>query len=304
MQRLGDWFQLIIPKEWAGITIDELFRKEWESSKKLTHSFRMEDNVQVNGHAINWNTPLSAGSRLQVRVFNEEEIQVTSYYHEIEVLYEDDHLIVVNKPPFMKTHPNDNRDEENTLINAVQFHMLANGEIRNVRQIHRLDRDTSGAILFAKHALAGAILDRKLIKREIKRTYLAMAEGLLRKKTGVIDAPIGRDRHHPTKRRVSSSGQPAITHYQVIKEDKQRNVSYVKCWLETGRTHQIRVHLDSIGHPLSGDTLYGGKPIVNRQALHAIKLEFHHPFTQEKIECIAPFRDKPEIFKQIDMHLL
>ncbi|MED4205998.1 RluA family pseudouridine synthase [Neobacillus mesonae] len=304
MQRLGDWFQLIILKEWAGITIDELFRKEWEASKKLTHSFRMEDNVQVNGHTINWNTPLSAGSRLQVRVFNEEEIQVTSYYHEIEVLYEDDHLIVVNKPPFMKTHPNDNRDEENTLINAVQFHMLANGEIRNVRQIHRLDRDTSGAILFAKHALAGAILDRKLIKREIKRTYLAMAEGLLRKKTGVIDAPIGRDRHHPTKRRVSSSGQPAITHYQVIKEDKQRNVSYVKCLLETGRTHQIRVHLDSIGHPLSGDTLYGGKPIVNRQALHAIKLEFHHPFTQEKIECIAPFRDNPEIFKQIDMHLL
>ncbi|GHI00541.1 RluA family pseudouridine synthase [Neobacillus kokaensis] len=302
--RFGEWFQLIIPTRWEGKTIEELFRTEWDVPKKLTHSFRMSKSVQVDGKDFNWNNPLSKGSKLQIRLFEEEKVFITPYFHAIEVLYEDDHLIVINKPPFMKTHPNEQKEDEETLINAVQFYLLSNGEVRNVRQVHRLDRDTTGAILFAKHALAGAILDKMLVKREIKRTYLAMAEGLLRKKKGLIDSPIGRDRHHPTKRRVSPTGQSALTHFQVIKEDKERMVSYVKCWLESGRTHQIRVHLQSIGHPLAGDTLYNGKPTVNRQALHAAKLEFCHPFTHEKIECFAPFLDKPEIFKNIDIYSL
>ena len=195
----------------------------------------------------------------------------------------------------MNTHPNDETDK-NTLLNAAQFYLESTGENSKVQHIHRLDRDTTGAILFAKHSLAGAILDRMLEKRKIKRTYLAIVEDHLKKKNGTIHEPIGRDRHHPTKRRVSSTGQEAVTHYQVIKQEK--GSSYVKCWLKTGRTHQIRVHFSHIGHPLIGDTLYGGKPLYKRQALHAAKLEFTHPITEEEIICYAPFIDQPAIFQR------
>jgi len=300
--RQGEWMQIILPKEWEGITIEALFRTHWEAPKKLIHSFRMEKKVHINGEDANWNLPLPAGTKVQIRLFTEEEINVIPTFQTLEVLYEDDHLLVLNKPPFMNTHPNNPQEDTDTLLNAAQYYLMSQGEIRNCRQVHRLDQDTSGTILFAKHALAGAILDRMLEKREIKRTYLALVHGLFPKKQGTINEPIGRDRHHPTKRRVSPSGQQAVTHYQLIKEDRKNRLSYVKCWLETGRTHQIRVHLSYLGHPLAGDRLYGGKPLLNRQALHAAILEFRHPFTEEQIKCYAPFPDNPEIFKEINIY--
>lgn len=202
----------------------------------------------------------------------------------------------------MNTHPNNPLEETNTLMNAATYYLQAKGEIRNIRQIHRLDRDTTGAILFAKHGLAGSIFDQLLEKRKIKRTYIAAVHGGLHQKKGTINKPIGRDRHHATRRRVSPSGQTAITHYQVLKEDQANQLTYVKCWLETGRTHQIRVHFSSIGHPIVGDILYGGKPLVKRQALHAAKLEFIHPFTQEDIVCHAPVSDLSELFKGLDIY--
>lgn len=301
-KRKGDWLEIIIPNNWEGKTIEDLFRTIWEAPRKLTHIFRMENKVLLNGNHANWHTPLVFADRLLIKLFDEEEIQLPATFEEVQVIYEDDHLIVFNKRPFMNTHPNDQFSDTNTLVNAGLFYLQAKGEIRNIRHIHRLDKDTSGAILFAKHPLAGSILDRMLEKREIKRTYIAMVHGLLTKKKGTISEPIGRDRHHPTRRRVSPSGQDAITHYQVIKEDKKQHLSYVKCWLETGKTHQIRVHLSHIGHPLAGDVLYGGKSIVNRQALHAGKLEFIHPFTEENIICYAPFIDQPTIFTDIDVY--
>ena len=301
-RRKGEWFEIIIPEIWESKTIEDLFRKEWEAPKKLTHLFRMEEKVLVNGTRANWNLPLTSGTKLQIKLFEEEEINVISTYKDVPILYEDDHVIVFNKPPFMATHPNDPKVDVNTLVNAAAWYLQSKGEIRNIRQIHRLDKDTSGAILFAKHALAGAILDRKLEKREIKRTYIAIVHGLLKTKKGIINEPIGRDRHHATKRRVTKSGQEAITHFQLLKLDKNKHLSYVMCWLDTGRTHQIRVHLSSMGYPLVGDILYGGKPIINRQALHAVKVQFTHPFSHEKIECYAPFSDQPPIFKGIDIN--
>lgn len=302
--RQGEWFQIIIPNKWEGKTIADIFRSEWVAPKKITHLFRMKKKVRVDGRDANWDLPLVPGSRLQLNLFEEEQIHLTPNTQEIDILYEDDHVMIINKPPFINTHPNDPIADNNTLANAAQFHLISQGEMRNIRQIHRLDRDTSGAILFAKHALAGAICDQRLVNRGIKRTYLAVVHGLFSKKKGIIRAPIGRDRHHPTKRRVSSTGLEAITHYQVIDENRNTKLSYIKCQLETGRTHQIRVHFSHIGHPLAGDVLYGGKAICKRQALHASKLELIHPFTEEKIECFAPFLDEPELFKAIDIHSL
>lgn len=301
-KRKGEWLEIIIPKIWDGITPDDLFRKVWEAPKKLIHYFRIEDKAFVNGNRANWNVPLVTGEKIQLKLFEEEEIITPPSCLDVPILYEDDHLIVFSKPPFMTTHPNDRINDTNTLVNAAVFYLQAKGEFRNIRQIHRLDQDTSGAILFAKHALAGAILDKMLEKREIKRTYIAIVHGLLKTKNGTINAPIGRDRHHATRRRVSPSGQEAITHYQVLKYDKSSHMTYVKCWLDTGRTHQIRVHFSHLGHPLAGDVLYGGKPLINRQALHAAKLEFFHPITQEKVECYAPFTDQPPIFNGIDIY--
>lgn len=300
----GKWFEIIIPTSWEGLTIEDVFKKIWESPRKLTHTFRMENKVLLDGQRTKWNIPLISGSKLLINVFEEDHIEVPSSFLEVAVLYEDEHLIVFNKPPFMNTHPNQITLETDTLLNAAAFYIQAKGEVKNIRHIHRLDRNTTGAVLFAKHSLAGAILDRMLEQRKIKRTYVAIIHGLLSTNKGTIRERIGRDRHHATKRRVSPTGQEAITHFQVLKADKVKKITYVKCWLETGRTHQIRVHFNFIGHPLAGDILYGGKPLYNRQALHAAKLEFIHPLTEEKITCYAPFIDAPPIFEDIDIYEL
>lgn len=299
--RKGNWIEIITSKNWAGNTIEEIFRKEWEVPKKLIHLFRMEHYVLVNGNKANWTQALEIGDKVLIKLFDDVVPLITDNFFDIQVLYEDDHVIVFNKPPFMSTHPND-ESEKNTLLHAAQFYVQSKGEKVKIRQVHRLDKDTTGAVLFAKHALSGAILDRMLEKHEIKRTYLAIVDGLIKKKSGTIKEPIGRDRHHATRRRVSLSGQAAVTHYQFIKEEKGH--SYIKCWLETGRTHQIRVHFSHMGHPLVGDSLYGGKPLFKRQALHAAKVEFTHPITGENVICFAPFIDHPPIFKGVDVYTL
>ncbi|MEH7123590.1 RluA family pseudouridine synthase [Bacillus sp. JJ1773] len=290
-KRFGEWYELTLPRDWDGFTIDYILRNIWRAPKKQIHFMRMENQVKVNGEWINWNSPLKYMDKLQLRIFVDEDFGVTPFNKDVKILYEDDHILVLNKPAHMDTHPNED-GQTNTLSNAVAYHLLSQGEYRKVKHVHRLDRDTTGAVLFAKHPLAGSILDWMLEERIIKRTYVALVHGLLKTKKGIIKEPIGRDRHHATRRRVSSSGQQAITHFELIKTYPKQNLSLIKCQLETGRTHQIRVHLSYIGHPLAGDVLYGGKPIFDRQALHAAKLEFPHPFTMEKISCNAPLPEE------------
>ena len=302
--RKGDWLEIMIPDKWENKSVEDLFHQIWNCPRKLTHLFRMEKKVWLNGKPANWREPFVTGAKLTLQLFSENMPDIPATYLEVPVLYEDDHLLIFNKPPFITTHPNNPSIEKNTLLNAAVFHLLANGETGAVRHIHRLDRDTSGAIVFAKHSFAGALLDQLLEKRKIKRTYVAIVHGMITAKNGTFSKPIGRDRHHPTRRRVSPSGQEAITHYQVIKRDHASQLTYVKCWLETGRTHQIRVHFSDAGHPLAGDLLYGGKAIFPRQALHAAKLEFTHPLTEDRIECYAPFLDSPPIFKEVDLYRL
>jgi 23S rRNA pseudouridine1911/1915/1917 synthase len=295
----GDWFELLIPEDWQTHTLETLFKEIWQAPKKLVHNFRMEKKVLINGKNPDWTIPLTKGERLQLKLFSEEEINVVTDYQNVDPIYEDDHLIVFNKPAGMDTHPNE-PGQTGTLANAAAFHMQSNGEVTGPRQIHRLDRDTTGAVLFAKNALTGAILDKMLEERAIKRTYLALADGIIRQKKGTLNKPIGRDRHHPTRRRVSETGQQASTHFKVLDRIREDNLTLVQCSLDTGRTHQIRVHFSDFGHPLAGDSLYGGSDAFHRQALHAAKLELIHPFTQEKIICHAPFIDHPPIFLNID----
>lgn len=287
-RKIGERFDLVIPNDWKNVTIETILRKHWQAPKKLVHSMRMDGDVKVNGELTSWTSPLSQGDILQIRLFKEVEYDVPPTYGELDVLFEDEHLIVVNKPAGIDTHPN-TPDETDTLANLVAFHHQANGERCRVLHIHRLDRDTSGAIIFAKHPLTKAILDRLLAERQIKRTYHALVHGRLKQKKGTISEPIGRDRHHNTRRRVSPSGQDAVTHYKVM--EVRNPYTLIEVQLDTGRTHQIRVHMSHIGHPLAGDTLYGGKPVFTRQALHAAQISFPHPLTGERIECKAECHD-------------
>jgi 23S rRNA pseudouridine1911/1915/1917 synthase len=298
-KRIDEWFEIIIPEKWSGLTLEELFRSIWHAPKKQTHTLRMEKGVLVNEEQANWTKPLQREARVRIRFFTEADFGLLPGPFALSILYEDDHLLVVNKPPGMDTHPN-TPDQTNTLANAAAFYLQEKGELRQIKHVHRLDRDTTGAVLFAKHPFVGSILDQMLEKREIKRTYLAIVHGILTNPKGTINEAIGKDRHHPVRRRVSINGQHAVTHYEVIKIDQKNKRTTIKCRLDTGRTHQIRVHLSHIGHPLAGDILYGGKPVFMRQALHAVKLEFIHPFTEETITCHAPFLDTPDIFTEID----
>ncbi|MFS0634683.1 RluA family pseudouridine synthase [Mesobacillus foraminis] len=298
--RKGSWYEIVVPEEWTSFTLDQLLRHIWKAPKKMIHSLRMDQKVLVNGQSPEWNKLFTRGDKLQLRLFEEEESSAVPAYHPIDVLFEDDHLLILNKPAGMDTHPNE-PGQTNTLANAAAFHIQSSGETLNVRHVHRLDRDTTGAVLFSKTALAGAILDRMLEERQIKRTYLAITDGLIKKKKGKIIKPIGRDRHHSVRRRVSPTGQKAVTNYEVTRLMREEKKTLVRCSLETGRTHQIRVHFSDMGHPLSGDTLYGGSSSYGRQALHAVKIELFHPFTGEALSCHAPFKDNPEIFHNIDL---
>jgi 23S rRNA pseudouridine1911/1915/1917 synthase len=237
------------------------------------------------------NHKLELGDRLYLHLFGNEDYGVIPEYKMIDVLYEDEHLLIVNKEAGIDTHPNA-PNQKGTLANGIAFYYQMNGLQIRVRHIHRLDKDTSGAIIFAKHDLSHTLLDEALQLRKIKRTYYAIVEGKLDQQKGIIDKPIGRDRHHATRRRISPNGQHALTHYQVEQYFSHKELSIVSLQLETGRTHQIRVHLSSMNHPIIGDVLYGGKKgIINRQALHAAKISLPHPITHDKIVVEAEFPD-------------
>jgi 23S rRNA pseudouridine1911/1915/1917 synthase len=298
-KRKGEWLEF--SSNWNGHTIEFLLKDVWQAPKKLIHQLRMDKGIKVNGQEVNWTTPLLPNDRVQIWLYKPEPFGAKPTYSELDILFEDDHLLIINKRAGVDVHPT-TPEQTDTLANAVAFHLQCEGIFTKVRHIHRLDRDTTGAILFAKHALAAATMDRMLAQRQIKRTYVALVHGIIHKKVGTIDAPIGRDRHHPTRRRVSKTGERAVTHYRVLQVFPQKQLSLVQLTLDTGRTHQIRVHMSYIGHPLVGDVLYGGSDhFSSRQALHAAKIEFLHPITNEAVSCIAPFQDDA-FMKDIDLY--
>ncbi|RIX50534.1 RluA family pseudouridine synthase [Paenibacillus nanensis] len=203
------------------------------------------------------------------------------------VLYEDDYCLVLNKAAGMPVHAS-YEGEGGTLDLAACRHLLAQGDPLAVRHIHRLDDDTSGPVLYAKNDLAQWKLDEAMREKAVDRIYLAAVQGRLRKAKGLIDAPIGKDRHHSARRRVTPNGDAALTRYEVVAE--LNGISIVRLELETGRTHQIRVHMSHIGHPLLGDALYGGATSrLSHQALHGEKLCFPHPLSGSIIEVPAPW---------------
>lgn len=216
----------------------------------------------------------------------------------IEVLYEDDHLLVANKPAGMPVH-GANKGQRNSLDVAIAVHMLRHNDPIIVRHIHRLDDDTSGPVLYAKNELAQQRLDEQMRNKQIERQYIAIVHGKVRGKKGTISEPIGKDRHQPKRRIITPKGESAITHYELLEASEL--YSTVKLQLETGRTHQIRVHMSHIRHPLVGDYLYGGNTeLLSHQALHGASLSFIHPISGEKVVVEAK---PPAWYAEIKQHI-
>lgn len=236
---------------------------------------------------------LVAGQRVQVTLPPPERTTLEPEAIPLGIVYEDDDLLVVDKPAGLVVHPSPGH-AGHTLVNAVLAHcpnLSGIGGEGRPGIVHRLDKDTSGLIIVAKNDAAHLSLARQLKERKIEKTYLALVEGRVRPAGGVIDAPIARDPRHRKRMAVVARGRDARTRYRVLREADGRSLLEVRP--ETGRTHQIRVHLASIGHPIAGDALYGRRrdPSLARQFLHAQRLAFRHPRTGERIELEAPLAD-------------
>ena len=274
-------FTIPIPDSLPAMTVKELLEDYFLIPRKIRHFLRTKKQVRVNGQVMNWQSPIQPGDLLEL-TFDEEDYPNKSIplgdARLVEELYQDEHLIIVNKPEGMKTHGNE--PTEIALLNHVSAYV---GQTCYV--VHRLDMETSGAILFAKNPFILPILNRLLEDKRIAREYLALCQGTFSQKKLILRHKIGRDRHDRRKRVVDNrKGQAAVTHVTFLK--KMGENSLVACQLETGRTHQIRVHLAHEGHALVGDPLYSQKT-APRLMLHAHKLSLTHPLTLKEISVEA-----------------
>lgn len=291
-KRIDNYLEIEINKD---VSIIDIFKK-YRLSKKNIHNLRMSKNVYVNNKAINQNlnTLLKSGDKLKLPIFTPMEIDFISQDIPIDIVYEDDFILVINKSANIEVHP-DNKKGINTLVNGVANYYKKTNQKCLVRYIHRLDKDTTGGIIFTKNYFVQNLLDDMLANKEIKRLYLALVINKPNKKSGNINTFISRDRHHNQRRIVSKTGQLAKTYYNTLKIDK--NYSLVELELFSGRTHQIRVHMKHINCPLLGDKLYGeASNLINRQALHAFKIKMVHPITFEPLVIEIPL---PDDFKKL-----
>lgn len=250
----------------------------------------------IDGKWVHINHHLNEGDKLIVNIYEEESSdKIPPVNLPFPVIYEDEDILVVNKPSNMPIHPSLN-NYENSLGNAAEYYFQNKGENHVFRCINRLDRDTTGLTIIAKHYLAAGILHNEMRDRQIKREYLAIVDGIITSDDGRIDAPIGRANGSTIERCIDyNNGETAITNYHVIKRFSDKTLISLR--LETGRTHQIRVHMKHIGHPLIGDFLYNENDRrMTRQALHSHSLDFIHPITMKNMSFTI---DLPEDMENI-----
>lgn len=285
-------------EEQKSIRIDKYLTKQLEDfSRSKVQQLISEGLVFVNDERIKANYKVENGDVITVTIPEPEEIDIKSENIPLEILYEDEDIVVINKPQGMVVHPGAG-NPDGTLVNALLYHIDdlsgINGEIRP-GIVHRLDKDTSGVLVVAKNDTAHVHLSEQLQNRTVKRTYWAIVHGQIPHEHGTIDAPIGRDPHDRQKFTVIKDGKEAITHFKVL--EHFNHYTWVEVSLETGRTHQIRVHFNYINHPVAGDTTYGPRKTLKGkgQFLHARALEFIHPRTKETMYFEA---ELPEIFEK------
>ena len=256
-----------------------------------------DQNILVNSKVEKVSYKIQAGDKIEVNIPAVKPLDVIPENIPLDIVYEDDDVIVVNKPQGMVVHPAPGH-LDHTLVNALLYHTTALAQSPEGFRpgiVHRIDKDTSGLLMIAKTAKARESLEDQLAHKTNKRLYWAIVHGNFAEENGVIDAPIGRNPYDRKKMAVVETGKKAITHFKVLEQFK--DYSLIECQLETGRTHQIRVHLDYIGHPVAGDPLYGPRKTLkgHGQFLHAKVLGFKHPSTGEWLEFSV---EPPQIFQE------
>ena len=283
---------LEITENQAGERIDRFLADSQDLTRSFLQKILKEGEVIVNGKSVKANYKLRKGDRIEFEIPEAVEPDIVAEDIPLSILYEDADVLVVDKPKGMGVHPAAGHYSR-TLVNAVMYH--CKGELSGINGVlrpgivHRIDRDTTGSIIICKNDMAHNEIARQLKEHSINRRYRAIVTGVLKDEEGTIEGAIGRDKKDRKKMAITADGKPAVTHYRVLQRFK--HYTYVECVLETGRTHQIRVHMASIGHPLLGDEVYGrrsDKYKCEGQCLHAMTLGFHHPRTGEYIEVNAP----------------
>jgi 23S rRNA pseudouridine1911/1915/1917 synthase len=289
--------EVTIPADLAGLRLDQaLARLLPDLSRNRLQTWIREKRISVDGTAAIPKQKVWSGEKVEVRpASNPAEAVHAPEPISLDIVYEDDSLIVIDKPAGLVVHPGSG-NWQGTMLNALLHHAAELSTVPRAGIVHRLDKDTSGLLVVAKTLEAQTHLVRQLQKHTVNRDYLALVGGIV-SKDGWVDAPVGRHPVERTKMAVTAGGKPARTFYHVL--EKLDGCTLLRCSLETGRTHQIRVHMHSVGHPLLGDPVYGGKPGRNiqvamtttgfcRQALHAYRLELTHPHHGKRMAWRAP----------------
>ena len=290
----GRWAKHEVTEEEAGRTVQEILTGPLRVSRRMIQRLTRSDGIRLNRHATHLQRRVRAGEVVAARVASAEEAGLEPVEMPLDVVYEDADLIAVNKAPFLLVHPVAPHHRA-TLAHGLTHHFLAQGLHTRVRPVHRLDRDTSGLMLVAKSAFVQQILDRQLRDREMRREYLALVAGVVEAEEGTVDAPIDRHPSGDGRFAVVAGGKPSVTHYDTV--EAFRAATLLDIDLETGRTHQIRVHMSAIRHPCAGDMAYGADPTLaerlglRRQWLHAVRLGFEHPTRGDWVQFESPYPD-------------
>lgn len=281
------------------LSINNILQNELKISSRLLYKLIKQEKIFLNNKPCDTRQNASISDILTIDFeYEEDNSNIIPTNMNLDIIFEDEWLLIVNKPAGIAIHPSILHYSD-SLCNGIRFYFDKIGLKKKIRPVNRLDLNTSGLVIFAKCEYIQECLISQMKDNKFKKEYIAICEGFFNKKSGTINLPIARKENSIIERCISDNGQPSVTHYEVLKVFD--NYSLVKCTLETGRTHQIRVHMSAIGHPLLGDSLYGSTSnLIDRQALHCYRLGFMHPISN----CFLNFyADLPYDFNIFDLKL-
>ncbi len=282
----------IIKSNDAYSTVKEVLKAYFRVSDRLLLKLKKSNKILLNDTITNVNSVVHVNDKVSfILDFVEDNSNIVGTKMKLNIIYEDDSYIVLNKPAGIPVHPSMDHYTD-SLSNGLKYYFETIGLKRKLRPINRLDKNTSGLVIFAKNEYIQEALVKQMKDNSFYKEYIAICEGKFDKESDIINAPIKRKENSIIERCVNINGDYAITKYEVLQYNQNDNYSVIKCILETGRTHQIRVHMQFIGHPILGDTLYGNSSnFINRQALHSYIISFNHPINKNKVTYMAPLFD-------------